>query len=397
MSSFRRVALLLAGGALIVGPVASAGGGSSSAAASPATRQTVLARGVLTDKNGQPSAGRVAVYPSPAKAGRWPLLAQATAGADGRFTVKVADPSVLGKYTRGSGRERVGDYTAWATLADGSTGTWTFSGIVEGRGPSTRVADPRSLSTAGAASAAGATLAPHIRVPADEPPNRPRASASGSPVPPNKDCPLVSTEVVGEDDAPTVIGELNNAYNDGTRAKFTYGTAQETSSYIGVATKLKGGDFSIGGETYIRDRGSVADHQARRYARKVRSVFRYKHLKQVGYGFCAGRTYDVVVADRFLGGKTTRKQRGTLDKCARDVVSSRYDSGGEFHREVNNAVRWSGGVNVFGVGLTVRSGFDRDVVLDYSFGGPPDKRHYICGPDGRQSAMTAGRVLSGGR
>jgi hypothetical protein len=362
-------------------------------AAAPVADATTLTGGVLTDKNGHPSAGTVAVYPSPAKTGKWPMLGSATAGADGRFSVEVADPSVLGKYTRGSGRQRVGDYTAWATLADGSTGTWTFSGIVDGRGPATRVIDPGALSTGGAASAAGGISAPFIRVPADDPPAR-GASASAWPIP--KDCPLVSTEVLGEDDAWTVIGELNNAYNDGTQAKFIYGVAQETSSYIGVATKLAGGEFSIDGETYIRDKGSVADVQARRYARKVRSGFRYKHLKQVGYGFCTGRTYETVMATRFLGGKVTRKQRRTLDRCARDVVGSRYDSGGEFHREVNSAVRWSGGVNVFGVGLTTRSGFDRDVQLDYAFGGRPDKKHYICGPDGRQSAMSAGRVFSGG-
>lgn len=364
-------------------------------AGAPVADATTLTSGVLTDKNGHPSAGTVTVFPSLAKTGKWPMLGSATAGADGRFSVEVADPSVLSKYTRGSGRQRVGDYTAWATLADGSTGTWTFSGIVDGRGPGTSVIAPDALSTAGAASAASGVSAPFIRVPADEPPARGRASASAWPVP--KDCPLVSTEVLGDDDAWTIVGELNNAYNDGTQATFTYGTAQETSSYIGVATKLAGGEFSIDGETYIRDKGSVADSQARRYARKIRSGFHYKRLKQVGYGFCTGRTYYTVMATSFLGGKQTRKQRGTLDKCVRDdPVGRLYESGGQFHREVNSAVRWSGGVNVFGVGLTTRSGFDRDVQLDYAFRGPPDKAHYICGPDGRQSPMIAGRVFSGG-
>jgi hypothetical protein len=267
---------------------------------------------------------------------------------------------------------------------------------VDGRGPATRVSDPDALSTAGAASAASSTPAPFIRVPADDPPARGLASEPGWPAP--KDCPLVSTEVLGEDDAWTVIGELNNAYNDGTRAKFTYGTAQETSSYIGVATKLAGAvNFTIDGETYISDHGSVSDRQARRYARKIRSGFHYAHLKQVGYGFCTGRTYDTVVATRFLGGKQTRKQRGTLDKCVRDdPVGRLYESGGTFNRQVNNAVRWSGGVSIFGTGLTTRSGFNRDVQLDYAFEGPLDKAHYICGPDGTQSPMTAGRVFSGG-
>jgi hypothetical protein len=359
--------------------------------AAPVANATTLASGVLTDKNGRPSAGTVAVFPLLAKTGTWPVLGAAKAGADGRFSVEITDPSLLGKYTRGNGRHRVGDFTVWATLSDGSTGTWAFSGIVEGRGLATRVSDPAVLSAAGAASAASAITAPFIRVPADEPPDRGRASVSASP-----DCPLVSTEVIREADAWTIIGELNNAYNDGTKGAFTYGTAKETSSYIGVATKLAGGEFSIDGETYIRDKGSVTDSQARRYARKIRSGFHYKYLKQTGYDYCKGRTYYTVMADRFLGGKTTVKQRNTLDRCARSVVGARYDSGGGFHREVNDAVRWSSGVNVFGIGLTTRSGFNTDVQLDYRFRGPPDKAHYLCGPDGKQPAISAGRVFSGG-
>jgi hypothetical protein len=46
--------------------------------------------------------------------------------------------------------------------------------------------------------------------------------------------------------------------------------------------------------------------------------------------------------------------------------------------------------------LTTQSGFNKHVQLDYAFEGRPGKTHYICGPDGTQSAMEAGRVFSGG-
>ena len=54
---------------------------------------------------------------------------------------------------------------------------------------------------------------------------------------------------------------------------------------------VRGINFNIDGETYISDKGSIADRQVRRYARKVLSGFRYKYLKQVGYDYCQGRTY----------------------------------------------------------------------------------------------------------
>src|SRR4051812_29738737 len=144
-------------------------------AGASAADATTLTSGVLTNSNGAPSPGTVAVYASPAETGRWPMLGSATAGPDGRFTVSVPDPSMLGRYTRGTGRTHIGNYTAWATLADGSTGTWTFSGIVAGRGAATRVLSPSGVNAAAASAASftAASPAPFIRVPVDEPPTPP--------------------------------------------------------------------------------------------------------------------------------------------------------------------------------------------------------------------------------
>ena len=58
-------------------------------------------------------------------------------------------------------------------------------------------------------------------------------------------------------------------------------------------------------------------------------------------------------------------------------------------------LRWTHGAEAFGVYVTVRSGFTKNVTLDYAFGGPPGKAHYLCGPDAKQSPVSAGRVFSG--
>lgn len=62
----------------------------------------------------------------------------------------------------------------------------------------------------------------------------------------------------------------------------------------------------------------------------------------------------------------------------------------------SEAVRWTRAVDAFGVNLTARSGFSRNIGLDYWFDGPPEKKHFICGGEtGKESAGTAGRVWSG--
>jgi hypothetical protein len=52
-------------------------------------------------------------------------------------------------------------------------------------------------------------------------------------------------------------------------------------------------------------------------------------------------------------------------------------------------------VSVHGANLTTRSGFDSKVEISYRFRGRDGKKHYLCGPDGRTSAASSGRVFSG--
>ena len=60
-------------------------------------------------------------------------------------------------------------------------------------------------------------------------------------------------------------------------------------------------------------------------------------------------------------------------------------------------MRFTRAVEAFGVNLTARSGFTENVSLEYVWGGPESKRHFLCGQDGKQSPMESGRVFSGAR
>ena len=70
---------------------------------------------------------------------------------------------------------------------------------------------------------------------------------------------------------------------------------------------------------------------------------------------------------------------------------------GRFFRASSNAVRFTKAVEVFGVNLTARTGYSKDVTLQFDWRGPTGKKHYICGEDGKSSAYSSGRVFTGSR
>jgi hypothetical protein len=192
-----------------------------------------------------------------------------------------------------------------------------------------------------------------------------------------------------------VVGELNNAYNDGTKGRFTYGREHTADTEFGIAVSSDGGDsWFIGGESHIGDSGSVTFPPAtRRYARKLRTLFEFSHQ--------AARNNTCAVFDHYIratswigGTNSDLRQPGALNRCDSAQIDG-YESGAQFHRKRNLAVRWIRGAAAFGVHLTTRSGFSENVRLDYTFGGPPRKNHYLCGPDGRSSPYESGRVFSG--
>lgn len=356
--------------------------------AAPASASTVLTSGTLTDAAGLPAPGTVRVYawPHSSRAMALPLLGTAHAGARGEFTVVAGDTRRLLELAE----QRDGwlDFTAAAETSSGR-GEWTFTGFVARTASGVRVASD----DAGAARIASNAREPRIAIRADRSlPALATAARSGKP-PCRHERQVTAPKLTR---ALAVVGELNNAYNDGTRGTFSYGREHVADTEFGIAVSSDGGDtWFIGGENHIGDYGRATFPPAtRRYARKLRTLFEFAHQ--------AARNNTCAVFDHYIratswigGTNSDLRQRRALDRCDARYFEKGFEGKGEFHRTREEAVRWSRGAAAFGVYLTTQSGFSENVTLNYKFGGSVRKSHYLCGPDGRSSPYEAGRVYSG--
>jgi hypothetical protein len=389
MRPLARVLWALAAGCLAALAAAEA------ASASP----PVLAQGQLHDAAGQPSAGEVRLYawPHHKRAMTSPLIGTATADASGTYVALVRDPDRLARLAR----QRDGWLDVKAVGEAGAyEGEWTFTVFVAGNGSDLRVVPPAGVTArAGIASVLGASQAPTVPITAARPlPRAVRAAqvVGGEPV---GDCrPEHQTQPVRKTSAWAIVGELNNAYNDGTGADFTYARQQTADTSFGIGMSNDSGDnWFIGGESYIGDRGELSfPFVQRRYSRKMRSKFEFTREAARNHT-CAKWDIYIRATQWLLGTDMSRRQKRALDRCDPRYIGGNL-SGSRFRRDSESAVRYNRGVQAFGVYLTTRSGFSTQVTLEYAFRGPRGKRHYICGGEsGRQSAATAGRVWSGAR
>lgn len=355
-------------------------------AAVPASAATTLTTGTLTDQAGNPTAGTVRVYawPHSDQGMSLPLLGTAQAAPDGTFAVMASDEAKLAELAR----QRDGwlDFTAVADTP-GHQGEWTFTGFVDAQAGQVRVATPSAVHDGARISS---VAAPVIRIRAKRQPRMMAAAAQRGRCQDKREVSKPTTE---RDLA--LVGELNNAYNDGTWAQFTYARQGSAETHFGVAKIDALGGIEIGGQNAISDTGKVSFPAVRRrYARKQRSGFEFRHQKARN-NTCAVWE-QVIRTTSWLGGDDDRqRQKGALDRCDPSAFPAGFRSGGTFYRDRNAAVRWTRAVAAFGVNLTAQSGFSKNVTLEYRWGGPPGKQHYLCGPDGRQSPMDAGRVFSG--
>jgi len=290
----------------------------------------------------------------------------------------------------GLARQRKGwlDFMADAETLSGR-GEWTFSGFVTGTGSGVRVASDEAL---GAARIASTGSEPRIAIRADR--ARTLAAVARTRAPRCRDEHQVTAPKVTR--ALAVVGELNNAYNDGTRGTFSYGREQDADTNFGVAISADNGTtWTIGGENHIGDSGRATFPPAkRRYARKLRSLFEFTH-QAARNNTCAAWDHYIRATSWIGGTNSDLRQPGALDRCDPRYFPNGFEGGSKFNRAQEEAVRWSRGVVAFGVALTAQSGFSKNVALHYVFGGPLHKYHYLCGPDGRSSPYEAGRVFSG--
>jgi hypothetical protein len=282
---------------------------------------------------------------------------------------------------------------AIGTTAD-HQGQWSFSLNVSGA-PGTTTARSAHAASAHTTRAVG-TLAPAITIKAAQqfsPPSEATArAASGGPT-----CaPIMTVLERRKSRSLAIIGELNNAYNDGTVGTYSYGRNRSADTNFGVAVSYDGGgSFSISGETHMGDSGSITFPPfKRRLARKLRSMFEFTREKVVT-NTCAKSPEVNIRATSWIGGDDeTIKQRGALDRCDATALQP-YLTLANFTRTKNSGVRFRAGAEAFGVNITTQTDFSTDTALRYDFG--RGKHHYLCGADGRQSPYESGRVFSGAR
>ena len=213
-----------------------------------ADASTVLASGTLTDASGLPAPGAVRVYawPHSSRARKLPLAGTAQAGAGGQFTVFAGDTARLLELAAQRGGWL--DFTAEAETASGR-GEWTFTCFVARTRAGVRVAsdDDAAATRAAAARVASPAREPRIAIRADRRSSL-LATAARSRGPRCRNERQVTAPRYMRPLA--VVGELNNAYNDGTRGTFAYGREHSADTEFGVAMSSdNGSSWSIGGET----------------------------------------------------------------------------------------------------------------------------------------------------
>jgi hypothetical protein len=357
-----------------------------------ASTGAVLVAGRVTDQTGAPVPGPVSVSVMPRDVKRgdsYPVVAQGTANAFGNYSATVTDPATIAGIARAqSGWIETITASDNANSASAGVRSIQVAGGASALRLSTHaVRDNADVSVAAAAKPLDLTVksAPKTLIRLDKAPSR---ACAWTPI------WLVTKEETRP--AWTVVGELNNAYNDGTVASFTYGQQGHAETSIGIAVAVNAANFSISEESSIDDAASIGFPPfKRRLARKMRTQFTYKRTIETRTCPMTGvsDTRETIRAVRWEGGTSIdSKQPGALDKCVR---KTKYSPGGSFQRDTGRAVRWTAGASAFGVSLTTQSGFSKNVSTRYEFGRRPV--HFLCGADGKESAITAGRIFSGGK
>ncbi len=201
--------------------------------------------------------------------------------------------------------------------------------------------------------------------------------------------------------AATVVGEINNAYDD-TTADFVYARERHAESTISTAiTAPIVGDVAnlrwrTGSSVKVNNRGARVGPTGRRgpLATRVLTNFQYARYRVSDCGLDGEHHWFVVRPEFWRGGYSLKRQRGTLNVCR---GGDDYDGRGLFETESENATTFERGIDIsskIGIdfGLSTKSGFSDNVRLTMHFNGK--RRHRLCGNDGKP-AVDAQRVFSG--
>ena len=391
-AGFGSLALVVAS----LAPVA-VSGAAPAAATAAASPGLPIVSGVLLDANGRPVAGQVRLFVDPGARPvgtevTVPVVASATAGADGRYQLALApdDPAVAAAMAANGGWVNV------MVVAEGNGfHAMTETGRTTGANPGAPSASalPTGASwvdRTGKASSVDFTLAAGRAGVAAMTPAQVAASAA---VETNSVAPPCRYTVADSRQAGTTVGELHK-WKDAT-ATYSYGQAADSD--IGVGVSLTGQGWSVTGTVHI-SQGSSATVGWGGWASngifggQLQTQFQFERrhwLNAPGSLYCG---WESVVPVAWNGGTSVGADVHQYDGHCDRTGGQVYKRGGPLDRNSYRAYRYYGAVNVFGVGLDAQSGYSSSVRAHWDFG-TGATNHWMCGNDG--PTTTASIVYAG--
>ena len=201
--------------------------------------------------------------------------------------------------------------------------------------------------------------------------------------------------------AATPLGELFNAYKD-TTAYFDFTTGAQTVVATQYSAKVNGkfASFGASGSKTLTEgtTNSRSWHHKGKTSRMITTSVRYDLNETRTCGNSGGKTWRTIAAkDGTQKGLGLPKTTGGLKQCdGSESYPGGTDWSSQQSKTTTTARTFGFTIAGFGVETTSQSNFSSSVGVRYQFRGGPDKRHYICGPNG-SSAEVGDRIFSGRR
>jgi hypothetical protein len=214
-----------------------------------------------------------------------------------------------------------------------------------------------------------------------------------APVPPP--CRVVR-RLISTDSAYARVGELHLTQDE--TGTFTYGERADTTVQVKVQLTA-GGPWTAGGGVEIGNsrQSSVTWRKPSSNGRVLSTAFTFKKYK-VDHGppgICDRGDYWQIRATQWEGGAGLEEYVHGFDNHCDDAFrenARHFAPGVSYSTGTQQAIKWSFGVLVFGIGLSTTSGFSQWVTHTWRFG-DNWRWYHLCGPGNVPNV--AARIFSG--
>jgi hypothetical protein len=325
----------------------------------------ILVRGVLVDRQGRPSSGRVSViaWPPPEVMARLEVgdavktatVAKATVGPDGTFVLRV-DPTVpLAEYMTPDGTV---NFEVFGETRDG----WAFFSFPRTleSGPRSAWVDPQAPGPPGVA------LSNVLQVTLRPGPAAPRLQESTTAPLPALDKTCTTTVVATYNGRFGVIGEVYPGPN--SRAQFHYSSGSTSHLGVGVSATGEFGTFSASGTAGVSTLSTITfPWQAANSRTVFQSTFGYQRVRDrlAGKAGCVDRGYRVR-PHQWEGGAAwyTAATTPAANFC------SPMPAGMTINKHTGTAVTFTNGLEIsglIGIDLSTRTGFSTQTRIVHEF------------------------------